>query len=180
MGEPRFQTRHVNGLNLFWNSSTGNRKRGGIQYFVVVQWGEVVKVGQFFLNQLQKSPLQTLTLQNINSLTIAVTFSYSYKSWLIIMWSTFFISFLLLFSSTTSSGFRPIFTLHNMDFLFEIKIVSYSLVNYFLVLGIQLQTGRVCLCIWNINLLLVISVLENYNSLSAYRVRGLFVQTRYI
>ena len=29
-------------------------KRGGIQYFAVVQWGELVKVGQFFLHQLQK------------------------------------------------------------------------------------------------------------------------------
>ena len=26
----------------------------GIQCFVVVQWGELVKVGQIFLNQLQK------------------------------------------------------------------------------------------------------------------------------
>ena len=28
--------------------------KGGIQYFVVVQSGELVKVGQFFLNQLKK------------------------------------------------------------------------------------------------------------------------------
>ena len=86
-------------------------------------------------------------------------FSSSFMSWLIIIWSTFFISFLLPFSSTTSSVFCRISIIHNMekcehtfeksisetlkakDFLFEIKIVSYSLVNYFLVLGIRLQTG---------------------------------------
>ena len=120
-------------------------------------------------------------------------------SWLIIVWFTFFISFLLLFSSTTSSGFRPIFTIHNMekcehtvekwiceglkakDFLFEIKIVSYSLVNYFLVLGIRLQTGRVCLCIWNISFLLLRYFFpENHNSLSAYRVRGPAINQLYI
>ena len=91
-------------------------------------------------------------------------------SWLIIMWSTFCTSSLLLFSSTTSSGFHPSFTIDNMekcehtfekwineslkakDFLFEIKTVSYSLVNYFLVLVIWLQTGPACLCIWNISI----------------------------
>ena len=31
--------------------------------------------------------------------------------------------------------------LKTKDFLFKIKIISYSLVNYFLVLGIGLQTG---------------------------------------
>ena len=33
--------------------------------------------------------------------------------------------------------------LKTKDFLFKIKIISYSLVNYFLVLGIGLQTGYV-------------------------------------
>ena len=33
--------------------------------------------------------------------------------------------------------------LKSKDFLFKIKIISYSLVNYFLVLGIGLQTGYV-------------------------------------
>ena len=45
--------------------------------------------------------------------------------------------------------------LKSKDFLFKIKIVSYSLVNYFLVLGIGLQTGYVFLCFWNISLLLL-------------------------
>ena len=85
----------------------------------------------------------------------------------------FFISILLLFSSTTSADFHPIFTIHNMekcehtfekhtserlktnDFPFEIKTVTYSLVNYFLVLGIWLQTGHVYLRIWYISLLLL-------------------------
>ena len=31
---------------------------GGDQYFVVVQWGKLVKVGQFFLDQLQKQPTE--------------------------------------------------------------------------------------------------------------------------
>ena len=101
------------------------------------------------------------------------TFSYSCMSWLIIMLSTFFISSLLLFSSTTSSGFHPIFTIDNRkkcehtfekqiserlkakDFLFEVKTVSYSSDNYFLVLGIWLQTGHICWCIWNISLRLL-------------------------
>ena len=41
---------------FFWNSSRGTKSggRGRIQYFVVVQLRELVKVGQFFLNQLQK------------------------------------------------------------------------------------------------------------------------------
>ena len=93
--------------------------------------------------------------------------------WLTIMWFTIFIYFLPLFISTTSSGFHLIFTIQNMDkcedtfekqiserlkdkeFMFEIKTVSYSLVNFFLVLGIRLNPGRVCLCIWNRYLLLV-------------------------
>ena len=73
-----------------------------------------------------------------------------------------FMSSLLLYSSTISSGFHPIFTIDNMekcehtvksklvegkDFYFETKTVSYSLVNYFLVLRIRLQTGNLCLCI---------------------------------
>ena len=39
------------------------------------------------------------------------------------------------------------------DTLFEIKRVSF--VNYFLVLVIRLQTGRVCLCNCNISVLLL-------------------------
>ena len=27
---------------------------GGIQFFVLVQWGQLVEAGQFFLNELQK------------------------------------------------------------------------------------------------------------------------------
>ena len=71
--------------------------------------------------------------------------------------------------------------LFSKDFLFEIKIVSYSSVNYFLVLGMRVQTGRF-FCVFEINvyLYLVISVPKNYNCLSAYRVRGPFVQTSYI
>ena len=42
-----------------------------------------------------------------NSLTVV-------KLWLIIIWSTYFISSLLLFSSRTSSGFHPIFTTDNL------------------------------------------------------------------
>ena len=29
-------------------------QKGGIQCFVVVQWGELVEAGRFFLNELQK------------------------------------------------------------------------------------------------------------------------------
>ena len=164
----RGETRILMGENVFEILVVGTKR--GDSIFCGSSVVELVKVGQFFFNQLQKWLFQGLTLQNINSATVAVTFSYSYMSWLIIMWSTFFISFLLLFSSTTSSGFRPIFTLHKIekcehtfeiserlkakDFLFQIKIVSYSLVNYFLVLGIHLQIGCVCFCIWNISLFL--------------------------
>ena len=42
------------GEKIFWNSSRGDKKEGGIQYFVLVQWVELVSVGQFFLDQLQK------------------------------------------------------------------------------------------------------------------------------
>ena len=54
--EPRFQARHVSGRGggIFSEILVRRTKRGVIQYFVVVQWGELVKVGQFFLNQLQK------------------------------------------------------------------------------------------------------------------------------
>ena len=38
---------------------------------------------------MQKKPFQILTLQNINYLTVSATFSYSYMSWLIIIWSKF-------------------------------------------------------------------------------------------
>ena len=41
------------GENLF-EILVGGAKRGEIQYFEVVQWEEIVKVGQFFRNQLQK------------------------------------------------------------------------------------------------------------------------------
>ena len=42
------------GGGIFSEILVGGTKKGRIQYFVVVQWGELVKVGQFFLNQLQK------------------------------------------------------------------------------------------------------------------------------
>ena len=41
------------------------------------------------------------------------------------------------------------------DFLYEVKRVSYSLVSYFLKLGIWLWPECVCLCIWNISLVLL-------------------------
>ena len=41
------------GGEIFSTILVGGTKRG-IQHFAVVQWGELVKVGQFFLNQLQK------------------------------------------------------------------------------------------------------------------------------
>ena len=109
--EPRFQARHVNGRggDFFWNSSTENKK-GGDSIFCSSSVGGTCQGWSIF-----PWPFQTLTLQNINSLTAAATISYSYMSWLIIIWSTFFISFLLLFSSTTSSGFCPIFTINNME-----------------------------------------------------------------
>ena len=53
-GGPLFQTGHVNGGKFFLKFQQGEQKVGGIQYFVEVQWGELVKVGQFFRNQLQK------------------------------------------------------------------------------------------------------------------------------
>ena len=40
-------------------------------------------------------------------------------------------------------------------FLFEVKRMIYSLISYFLNLGIWLWTECVCLCIWNISLLLL-------------------------
>ena len=39
---------------IFPEILVGGTKSGGIQYFVVVQWGELAKVGHIFLNQLQK------------------------------------------------------------------------------------------------------------------------------
>ena len=76
-GDPRFQARHVNGEGTFFEILEGGTKRRDSIIWVSSE-GELVKVGQFCLNQLQKQPFQTLTLQNINSLTVAVTFSYSY------------------------------------------------------------------------------------------------------
>ena len=52
-GGPRFQTGHVTGGN-FSEILVGGTKRGGVEFFVLVQWGELVKAGQFFLNDLQK------------------------------------------------------------------------------------------------------------------------------
>ena len=76
-----------------------------------------------------------------------------------------FYIFLLPLSSIASSGCHPIFTtdctqkcedkVKAKKFLFEIKRVSYSLVSYFLKLGIWLWTECVRLCIWNIILLLL-------------------------
>ena len=62
--------------------------------------------------------------------------------------------------------------------MFEVPTISLFSVNYFLVLGIRLQTGR-CVCASEIKVcfFLVVSVRENYNSLSVYRVSGPFVQT---
>lgn len=37
--------------------------------------------------------------------------------------------------------------------MFEVTTISLFSVNYFLMLGIRLQTGRCCLCIWNKSLL---------------------------
>lgn len=37
--------------------------------------------------------------------------------------------------------------------MFEVTTISLFSVNFFLVLGIRLQTGRCCLCIWNKSLL---------------------------
>ena len=64
--------------------------------------------------------------------------------------------------------------------MFEVTTISLFSVNYFLVLGIRLQTGR-CVCVSEIKVcfILVVSVRENYNSLSVYRVGGPFVQTNY-
>ena len=94
--------------DFFWNSSRRDKK--GDSIFFSSSVGRTCQGWSIY-----PWPFQTLTLQNINSLTAAATFSYSYMSWLIIIWSTFFISFLLLFSSTTSSGFCPIFTINNME-----------------------------------------------------------------
>ena len=52
-GGARFQMRHVNG-KIFSEILVGGTKGGGIQCFVVVHWWKLVKVSQFFLNQLQK------------------------------------------------------------------------------------------------------------------------------
>ena len=41
------------GRGSIWKFWEGEKKRA-IQYFVVVQWEELVKVGQFLLSQLQK------------------------------------------------------------------------------------------------------------------------------
>ena len=38
---------------MFFEILVGGQN-GGIQYLVLVQWEELVKVGQFFLNQLQR------------------------------------------------------------------------------------------------------------------------------
>ena len=135
---------------------------------MVIQCGELVKVGQFFLNQLQK-----ITFPDPHF--TEHSFFYSCCHILLQLHVTtdhhvihIFYIFLGSFSST-SSGFHPVFTIHIMekyekwisgrlkakDFLFDIKIVFYSLVNYFLLLGIQLQTWHVYLCIWNISLLLL-------------------------
>ena len=52
-GNQDFKQDMLMGGIFFWNSSRGNKK-GSLQYFVVVQWGELVMVGKFFLNQFQK------------------------------------------------------------------------------------------------------------------------------
>ena len=84
-----------------------------------------------------------------------------------------FYIFLIALSSIVSAGSHPIFAigrcknvslrLKAKDFLFEVKTVSYSLVSYFLVLGVWLWTECVCLCIWNVSLLLLVSVFKHYN-----------------
>ena len=53
-GGPRFQMRHINGGEFFSEILVGGTKRGESQCFVIGKWGKLVKVGQFFLNQLQK------------------------------------------------------------------------------------------------------------------------------
>ena len=46
---PGFQ-RGLEREKIFWNFSGGTKR--GIQCLVVVQWEELVKAGQFFLNEL--------------------------------------------------------------------------------------------------------------------------------
>ena len=110
-GGPRFQTRDVNGGKFFLKFEKGEQKRG-IQYFVVVQWGELVWSLVNFSLSSSKNNLSRPSLYRTYILLQLL-------SWLI-MWSTFFISFLLLFSSTTSSGFHPIFIImENCEHTFE-------------------------------------------------------------
>ena len=59
---------------FFWSSSSGGDKKGGIQYFVVVQWGELLKIGQFCLNQNnKKKTFPDPHYTEHNSLTVAMS-----------------------------------------------------------------------------------------------------------
>ena len=51
-GRSRFQIRHMLMREIFSEILEGETKRGGIEYFMEVQWGELVKVGQIFHDQL--------------------------------------------------------------------------------------------------------------------------------
>ena len=52
----------------------GGDKKGGIQYFVVVQWGELLKIGQFCLNQNnKKKTFPDPHYTEHNSLTVAMS-----------------------------------------------------------------------------------------------------------
>ena len=69
---------------------------------------------------------------------------------------------LLPLSRIASSGFYPIFTMQkavckNMSIRFKGKRFSVWSKESFLKLGIRLWTECVCLCIWNISLLLLLS-----------------------
>ena len=44
-GKQDFKQDMLVGGNFFRNFSGGNKKEGGIQYFVVAQWGELVEAG---------------------------------------------------------------------------------------------------------------------------------------
>ena len=72
-----------------------------------------------------------------------------------------FYIFLLPLSRIASSGFYPIFTMQktvckNMSIRFKGKRFSVWTKESFLKLGLRLWTECVCLCIWNISLLLLL------------------------
>ena len=104
-----------------WGGRGGGTKRGGIQYFVVVQWENLSRLVNVFLMSCKNNHCIFICghLQNINYF---VTSSCKQRS---------------------ISGFHPIFSgckhlstrLKAQDFLFEGKRVSYSIVSYFLKLG---------------------------------------------